>query len=130
MEKLKFKNEKHREFYEENVKRFGADEYLESLIYLVGLSSTTRKQWSEIYQEEYKMIKPEVLKEPWQTGTSLKILRLGFQLYTDKTISDTNFETGEYDINECRRYSVSDIFCCEYAPFFIEALKIRYPWYF
>ena len=130
MERLKFKDEKHREFYEEKTQVLESSEYLKSLIYLIGLSSTTRGRWNEIFQEEDGIIKPEVLKASWQTGTSLKILRLAFQLYTDSTVSDTDFETGEQDIEECRRYSVSDIFCCEYAPFFAEALKIRYFIYF
>lgn len=27
-------------------------------------------------------------------------------------------------------YNPSEIFCCSYAPYFVEALKIRYPEYF
>ncbi len=130
MEQLKFKDKEHRQFYEEKIEMLGADEYLRSLIYLIGLSSMLRKQWRNIYQEKHKIIKPKVLREPWQTGTSVKILRLAFQLYTDRTITDTDFETEEEDIEECRRYSVSDIFCCDYAPFFVEAVKLRYPCYF
>ena len=130
MNELKFKDEGHKKFYDEKTQVLGSNEYLKSLIYLVGLSSTTRGRWNEIFQEEEAVIKPEVLKESWQTGTSLRILRLGFQLYTDSTVSDIDFETGEQDIEECRKYSVSDIFCCEYAPFFVEAVKLRYPVYF
>lgn len=32
-------------------------------------------------------------------------------------------------ISECRQYSVSDIFCCEWAPYYWQAVKIRYPEY-
>lgn len=32
-------------------------------------------------------------------------------------------------LDECREYSVSDLFCCGYARYFWEAVKIRYPEY-
>lgn len=32
-------------------------------------------------------------------------------------------------VNECRRYTVEDLFCCAYAPFFWQAIQIRYPEY-
>ena len=32
-------------------------------------------------------------------------------------------------VDECREYSVSDLFCCGYARYFWEAVKIRYPEY-
>ena len=35
----------------------------------------------------------------------------------------------EEQIDECRRYSVEDIFCCCYAPYFWQAIQIRYPEY-
>ena len=28
-----------------------------------------------------------------------------------------------------KNYNLSEIFCCEYAPYFYEAIKIRYPEY-
>lgn len=35
----------------------------------------------------------------------------------------------EEQIDECRRYSAEDLFCCCYAPFFWQAIQIRYPEY-
>ena len=32
-------------------------------------------------------------------------------------------------MRECRKYSVSDIFCCSYAMYFWEGIKLRYPEY-
>ena len=32
-------------------------------------------------------------------------------------------------MDECRRYSVEDLFCCCYAPYFWQAIQIRYPEY-
>ena len=71
---------------------------------------------------------PESLHSEWQTGGSLKVTRLAFQLFTDGTPS-AFLCLDKPDIVECKRYSVSDIFCCGYAPFFVEAIKLRYPEY-
>ena len=35
----------------------------------------------------------------------------------------------EKQVNECRQYTVEDLFCCAYAPFFWQAIQIRYPEY-
>ena len=35
----------------------------------------------------------------------------------------------EEQVNECRQYTVEDLFCCAYAPFFWQAIQIRYPEY-
>ncbi len=32
-------------------------------------------------------------------------------------------------LEECQRYTVEDLFCCEYAVYFWEAVKVRYPEY-
>ena len=32
-------------------------------------------------------------------------------------------------MDQCRRYSVEDLFCCCYAPYFWQAIQIRYPEY-
>ena len=35
----------------------------------------------------------------------------------------------EEQLQECRCYTVEDLFCCGYARYFWEAIKIRYPEY-
>ena len=39
------------------------------------------------------------------------------------------YEDAEEQVNECRQYTVEDIFCCVYAPYFWQAIQIRYPEY-
>ena len=66
-----------------------------------------------------------------QTGTSAKVMRLAFQLFTDGTPTAYSGEDCEKeDFRECQKYSVSDVFCCEYAPYFMQSVQIRYPEYF
>lgn len=128
-----FIDDAHRDFYNTKTADRKADCYLASLIYTLGLCGETRRNFDSIYDVGERTIKPEVITAGWQTGTTSKVTRLAFQLFTDGT--PTAFSSDEHDqrtedISECQRYSVSDIFCCEFAPYFVEAIKIRYPEYF
>lgn len=128
-----FESEEHYNFYFEKVGKLHADNYLKALIYAVGICPDTRRRWLSFYDESERSIKPEVINEGWQTGTSSKVTRLAYQLYTDGTPTANTYDEQDretQDFKECSRYSVSDIFCCEYAPFFVEAIKLRYPEYF
>ena len=44
-------------------------------------------------------------------------------------MNGTDYEDAEEQVNECRQYTVEDIFCCAYAPYFWQAVQIRYPEY-
>ena len=39
------------------------------------------------------------------------------------------YEDAEEQVDECRQYTVEEIFCCAYAPYFWQAIQIRYPEY-
>lgn len=67
------------------------------------------------------------LQTAWQTSTSKKTTRLAFNLWN----SSNNYDSEEDLENRIvsKRYNVSEIFCCSYAPYFWEAIKIRYPEY-
>ena len=54
----------------------------------------------------------------WQTSGTVKVCHLAFNLwngYTEK-------ENGRY-------FTPDELFCCEYAPYFVEGIKVRYPEY-
>jgi hypothetical protein len=91
----------------------------------LGISPDTRRNFDSLYDAENRSISLKEIHAGWQTSGSLKVTRLAFNLFTDKT--PTAYDGGTPDIDECRRYSVSDIFCCGYAPYFVEAIKLRYP---
>jgi hypothetical protein len=123
-----FANIEHLDFYNEQSARLCPDSYLKSLIYALGICPETRRHFGSIYNEKDKSIVPEAINSGWHTGGSLKVTRLAFQLFTDSTPS-AFIDLNAPDIAECKRYSVSDIFCCGYAPLFVEAIKLRYPEY-
>ena len=65
----------------------------------------------------------------WQTSGSLKVVRMAFNLYCNGTPSVFDYDDAEEQVDECRRYTVEELFCCAYAPYFWQAVQIRYPEY-
>lgn len=106
-----------------------SDVYHMSVAYLLALDTVTRNHVPEIFDFEEDCIKLEGLDKPWQTGTSRKTTRLAFNLWngccTDgETYTD---EEGYSRDLPSRHFAVDDIFNCEYAPYYWQALKIRFP---
>ena len=128
-----FTNDAHRDFYNTETAAQKADCYTKALIYTLGMCDDTRRNFGQLYNKSERRIVPDSLNACWQTGTSVKVTRLAFNLFTDGTPTACTYDEPNNrvleDYNECRRYSVSDIFCCGYAPYFIEAIRVRYPEY-
>lgn len=125
-----FKDKKHENFYFEKLKQARyQDCYHKALIYILGISEDTRNHFSQIYDIKSGCVKPECLHEGWQTSGSVRVVRLAFNLYTDGTPSVENYKRKDEQIAECREYSVSDIFCCGYALYFWQGIRLRYPEY-
>lgn len=118
MEQLKFYDTEHDRFYKEHTEGKNLDCYNKSLIYLLGLTEETRNNLKSLYNETTKQIEFTGTTKGWQTGTSLAITKLAFNLF--------NGYCGLED-KEARQYSVENIFCYkEYAPYMYEAIKIRF----
>ena len=128
---IRFVNDDHRMFYVEQMEKLKNDVYHRALVYTLGICGDTRRRFDSIYNAEDRSIDPSAIHAGWQTSGSLKVTRLAFNLFTDGTPSviSTVSSYGDDGLGECRKYSVSDIFCCEFAPYFVEAVKIRYPEY-
>jgi hypothetical protein len=124
---IRYVDDIHKNFYLMQARKLKPDVYLRSLIYTLGMCHDTRRHFDLIYDTGKRRINPETIRKPWQTGSSLKVTRLAFQLFTDST--PTAYLEDAPNIDECRRYSVSDIFCCGFAPYFFEAINLRYPEY-
>jgi len=123
-----FANKEHQDFYIEQTAFLPQDRYHQSLVYTVGICPDTRRNFQSLYVARDRSINPEAINAAWQTGGSLKVTRLAFQLFTDG--APTAYpDNAPPDIKECEKYSVSDIFACGYAPYFVEAIRLRYPEY-
>ena len=105
------------------------DEYHKALFYCLGINCDTRQNFDRIYDLENDCIKPECLKEGWQTSGSKKVVRMAFCLFCNGIPSVDENESADDQLHECRQYTAEELFCCAYAPFFWQAIKIRYPEY-
>ena len=111
-----FISEAHEKFYYEKLKEVRyQDEYHMALCYCLGINSDTRKHIDSIYSFETGCVRPECLQASWQTSGSMKVVRMAFNLYCNGTPS----------VDE----DTTELFCCEYAPYFWQAVQIRYPEY-
>jgi len=126
---LKFVDEAHENFVKDKYlefKKYGmTDVYYSSLIYTLGICETTREHFDEIY-ERGEGINIDCLHSAWQTGTSEKVVRMAFSLW-NRCMYDSEEDRKNNIMSSS--YNPSEIFCCSYAPYFYEAIKIRYPEY-
>lgn len=126
---IAFKNQEHEMFYRYFLPKCRRrDVYHKALIYCLGISGDTRQNVERIYDFDRDSIKTECLGEGWITSGSARIVRMAFNLFCNSTPSAYDLE-GEEKVRECQRYTVEDLFCCEYAVYFWEAVKVRYPEY-
>jgi hypothetical protein len=126
-----FVDRKHLDFYEDHINSLKNqnDPYYKALFYTLGISPDTRSNIDQLYERTNRSACPDEIYAGWQTSGSVKVTRLAFNLFTDGAPTAYVDNRAPVDATELRRYSVSDIFCCEYAPYFAEAIKLRYPEY-
>jgi len=126
---ITFKNREHEMFYRSFLPKCRRqDAYHKALVYCLGISGDTRRNIKRIFDFERDCVKTECLGDDWPTSGSARIVRMAFNLFCNGTPSIRGLE-GEEQVRECRRYTVEDLFCCEYAIYFWEAVKVRYPEY-
>jgi len=127
---ITFKNKEHEKFYIEYLPKCRyQDVYHKALVYCLGIDEDTRKCVNRIYDFKTGCVKTESLQEGWITSGSAKIVRMAFNLYCNGTPSVSDYDDVEEQLKEYRCYTVEDLFCCGYARYFWEAIKIRYPEY-
>lgn len=125
-----FKSKEHKDFYMKYLQQCRyMDVYHEALVYCLGIDRDTRDHVEQIYDFQTGLVKTECLQEGWQTSGSKKIVRMAFNLYCNGTPSIQEYKDIKEQLEECRKYTAEDLFCCSYAPFFWQAIKIRYPEY-
>lgn len=126
---MEFIDKEHREFCEMVCYEMSKFKKLKcydiALIYTLGVCETTRTHFNEIFDFE-EGININSLRSSWQTRTSLKVTRMAFNLFND-CVYDNESDIDKERVSEF--YSPSEIFCCSYARYFFEAIKIRYPEY-
>lgn len=82
---MKFVSNEHRHFYETHTSASDEPEK-RALIYVLGIDETCRNHLNRLYKADLNCIRPEGLREDWQTGASRRITRLAFNLFTWTTV--------------------------------------------
>ena len=127
---MKFVDDKHEKFYYEKMCELlqyrKNDVYYTSLIYTLAICDITRNHFKNIFNIKEGTININALSEAYQTSTSIKVTRLAFNLF-NSCIYDTDEDIEKDKVSKL--YAVDNIFCCTYAPFFYESIKLRYPEY-
>ena len=124
--KVEFYDLKHEQLYNSLYRRMRyADVYHQTAAYLLALDAVVREHAEDLFDIDGDMIKPEGLYRAWQTGTSRKTTRLLFNLWNGY---NSDREPPEEEARP-RDYTPEDIFSCTYAPYYWQAVQIRFPEY-
>lgn len=125
-----FISEAHEKFYNEQLnKTRRKDDYQQALIYCLGLTDETRSNIQKTYNFENGCFNTKCLSEAWQTSGSRKVVRMVINLYCNGVPSVYDYKDSTGHLDECREYTVEELFCSTYAPFFWKAIQLRYPEY-
>ena len=119
MECIQFTNKDHEAFYYNMLKKVrSSDVFRKAFFYTMGISAETRKYITSLFDFEEGVIKPEGLWASWQTGSTKRLCRLAFNLWNGwAEESKEQYSTPYY------------LFDCSFAPYFFEAIRLRYPEY-
>ena len=103
-----------------------------AIAYLLALDPKCFEHCREMYDFHEDNIIVRGLEKAWQTLASRRTTRLAFNLYNGY-FSDGETYIGSDGFEEMlpsRYYTPYSFFACEDAPYYVEALKIRYPKWF
>ena len=122
---IRFKNTEHEANYNFILDMMPcSDPERKVLAYLFAVDTVCFEHIRELYDFEGDSIKTDALDKDWQTGTSCKTTILAFNLY-NSFCSDSI----EDDLSSVS-FTPVELFCSEYAEYYVEALRIRFPEFF
>lgn len=91
-----------------------------ALLYVLGISATTRAHIKELYDFDKNQILPDGLRSAYHTSGSIALVQYAFVLFNDFRQTD--------DEGNSTRPSILDIFCyvdSAWIPFLYDALSLR-----
>ena len=95
------------------------DPYRAAVAYLISLDEVLYTHRDSVFDFDKCVILPEGLHKPWQTSTSQKTTRLASNLWCGFRYEDESMALSPY-------YTPEHIFACEYAPYYWQAIKLRF----
>ncbi len=117
--KITFASKAHRDFYHEMMKNSRKDDcYHRAFFYVMGITPETRANIHRMFDFKSDCIEPDGMQGGWQTSGTVRVCHMAFNLWNGYT-----------DQERCQDYTPEELFCCEFAPYFMEGIRIRYPEY-
>ena len=117
MSNIRFCSAAHRDFFLEMVSKSRVNDcYHRAFFYVMGIARETRQNINQMFDFKNDWIIPEGMHGGWQTSGTVRVCRLAFNLWNGYT-----------EPEHSNAYSPEDLFCCEFAPYFMEGIKGRYP---
>jgi len=115
---IRFRDEIHRDFFLSMTNMLGSrgSVYHAAYFYLLGLCDTTRLHYADLYDFDAHQIKLDGLYGGWQTGSTTRLTLLAFNLWNGWAEDGQEIKSTPYYL-----------FDCDLAPYFFEAIKLRYP---
>ena len=102
MSQIIFKSKEHRDFFLEMMSKCKVNDcYHRAFFYVMGIAGETRANINQMFDFKQDCIEPEGMYGGWQTSGTVKVCHLAFNLWNN----------------------------CEFAPYFMEGIKVRYPEY-
>ena len=120
---MKFQTDAHEQRYHEILSRMkNQNAYHKSAAYLMALADMVP---DDVFDFTGNFIKYEGISAAWQTSSSRRATRLMFNLWNGWAHDEEFVER----LTPSTEYAVDKSFCdYEYAPYFYEAVKIRFEW--
>ena len=104
MSNLRFASPEHRDVFLDMMSEARRNDcYHRAFFYVMGIAPETRSNIRQMFDFKQDCIEPDGMHGGWQTSGT--------------------------DPEHSNAYSPEDLFCCEFAPYFMEGVKIRYPKY-
>ena len=116
---MKFRSKEHKIFFMEMMNQCRSNAcYNQAFFYIMGITAETRRNILKMFNFKTSSIIPQGMNGGWQTSGTLRVCHLAFNLWN-------GYMEEEYK----ESYTPYDLFCCEFAIYFMEGIKLRYPEY-
>lgn len=119
MADIKFRSTAHQDFFLEMMGKCRINDcYHRAFFYVMGIARETRANINQMFDFKEDCIKPDGMHGGWQTSGTVRVCRLAFNLWNGYTEQEHGNRSTPYEL-----------FCCDFAPYFMEGIKVRYSEY-
>lgn len=116
---IEWSDKEHEEFYYWALERAHMkDAYHKAFFYALGCCPDARDNIDTLYDFTLHQINPEVLDYGWITGGTRRLVLLAYNLFNGFVLKGNEKLSTPYEL-----------FDCDYAPYMLIAIQMRYPEY-